>query len=190
MITVEQLESNKKKFLETNSKYKIFTKELENFLGDDFYTAPATTTIDMYGCYPGGLLNTSLKACKYAIKINELLPENMREEVPTILKCVFLSQIGKVFLFCPNQNEWQRKTLGKMYEFCNDLVSLRVGERSVHYATKNGVELNEEEFQTVLNTDKESDDKMVKYHSSNLSNVIKLGFELAILEEKNGQKRN
>jgi hypothetical protein len=52
------------------------------------------------------------------------------------------------------------------------------------------VELNEEEFQTILNTDKESDDKMVKYHSSNLSNVIKLGFELAILEEKNGQKRN
>ena len=190
MIPVEQLESNKKKFLETNSKYKIFTKELENFLGDDFYTAPATTTIDMYGCYPGGLLNTSLKACKYAIKINELLPENMREEVPTILKCVFLSQIGKVFLFCPNQNEWQRKTLGKMYEFCDNLVSLRVGERSVHYATKYGVELNEEEFQTILNTDKESDDKMVKYHSSNLSNEIKLGFELAILEEKNGQKRN
>ena len=90
MITVEQLESNKKKFLETNSKYKIFTKELENFLGDDFYTAPATTTIDMYGCYPGGLLNSSLKACKYAIKINELLPENMRQETSTILKCIFL----------------------------------------------------------------------------------------------------
>jgi hypothetical protein len=180
MISAEQLESNKKKFLETNSKYKIFTKELENFLGDNFYTAPATTTIDMYGCYPGGLLNTSLKACKYAIKINELLPENMRQETSTILKC----------LFCPNQNEWQRKTLGKMYEFCNGLVSLRVGERSAHYATKYGVELNEEEFQTILNTDKESDDKMVKYHSSNLSNIIKLGFELSILEEKNGQKRN
>ena len=49
MIPVEQLETNKKKFLETNSKYKIFTKELEDFLGDDFYTAPATTSIDMYG---------------------------------------------------------------------------------------------------------------------------------------------
>jgi hypothetical protein len=31
---------------------------------------------------------------------------------------------------------------------------------------------------------------MVKYQSSNLSNIIKMGFELAILEEKNGKKRN
>jgi hypothetical protein len=114
----------------------------------------------------------------------------MREEVATILKCVFLSQIGKVFLFCPNQNDWQRKTLGKMYEFCDNLISLKVGERSVRYATKYGVELTEEEFQTILNTDKDSDDKMVKYHSSNLSHIIKLGFELSILEEKNGKKRN
>ena len=190
MISVEQLESNKKKFIETNSKYKIFTKELEDFLGDDFYTAPATTTLDMYGCYPGGLLNHTLKACKYAIKTNELLPENMRVDISSIIKCVFLSQIGKVFLFCPNTNDWQRKTLGKMYEFCNNLVSLRAGERAAHYATKYGVDLTEEEFQAILNSDKESDDKMAKYHSSNLSNVIKIGFELSILEEKNGQKRN
>lgn len=190
MLNSEQLETNKKKFHETNTKYGIFTKELEDFLGMDFYTAPATTSLDMYGCYPGGLLNHCFKACKYAVKTNEMLPENMKVDVKSILKTIFISQVGKVFLFCPNTNEWQRKTLGKMYEFCNDLVSLRVGERSAHYATKYGVELTEEEFQSILNTDKESDDKMAKYHSTNLSHVIKIGFELAILEEKNGKKWN
>ena len=45
MLTIEQLESNKKKFQETNLKYGILTNELQNFLGDDFYTAPATTTL-------------------------------------------------------------------------------------------------------------------------------------------------
>jgi hypothetical protein len=88
MLNVEQLESNKNKFKETNKKYSIFSESLENFLGDDFYTAPATTTLDMYGCYPGGLLNHCFKACKYAVKTNELLPEKMRVDVKSILKGV------------------------------------------------------------------------------------------------------
>lgn len=190
MISAEQIQTNKNKFLETNSKYKIFTKELEDFLGEDFFLAPASTSLDMYGCYPGGLVSHCFKAAKYAVKINELLPESMRSQTPSILKCVFLSQIGKTFMFKLNDNEWQKKTLGKMYEFTDNEVSMKSGERSVHYAMKHGVTLTEEEFQSILNSDKEPDDKMSKYRSSNLSNVVRMGFELSIIEEKNGQKRN
>lgn len=186
MLTAEQLEQNKKKFIETNVKYSIFTQELVDFLGDDFFTAPATTMSDMYGCYPGGLLNTCLKTAKYAIKVNELLPEKMRSKTSSILKCVFISQIGKVFLFKLNKNDWQVKNQGKFYEFNEDLTSLKVGERSVYYATKHGVNFTEEEFQAILNTDKDSDDKQAKYYSENLTHIIKMGFELSILEEKNG----
>lgn len=188
MLSVEILEQNKKKFKETNKKYNIFTQELEDFLGEDFYTAPATTMLDMYGCYPGGLLNNCLKSAKYAIKINDMLPENTKVNPTSILKCIFVSQIGKVFLFKPNKNDWQIKNQGKMYEFNEELTSLKVGERSAYYATKYGVSLTEEEFQAILNTDKDSDDKQAKYHSENLSHIIKMGFELSILEEKNAKK--
>ena len=41
MLNAEQLNSNKEKFLLTNKKYNIFNDELLNFLGDDFFTAPA-----------------------------------------------------------------------------------------------------------------------------------------------------
>lgn len=82
------------------------------------------------------------------------------------------------------------KTLGKMYEFTDNEVSMKASERSIHYTMKHGVILTEEEFQSILNSDKESDDKMAKYRSSNLSNVVRMGFELSIIEEKNGQKRN
>ena len=190
MITAEQIESNKKKFLETNSNYKIFTNELLDFLGDDFFTAPASTSLDMYGCYPGGLLNHCFKAAKYSVKSNELLPEPMRVETSSILKCIFLSQIGKTFMFKPNPSEWHRKNLGKMYEFNEQEVSMKVGERAVYYAVTNGVTLSEDEFQSIMNSDKESDDKMAKYRSGILSNIIRMGFELSILEEKNGQKGN
>lgn len=190
MLSVEQIESNKKKFLETNSKYNLFTKDLLNFLGDDFFTAPASTTLDMYGCFPGGLLNHCFKSAKYSIKSNEQLPETMRVEIPSLLKCIFLSQIGKTFMFKPNPSEWHRKNLGKMYEFTEQDVSMKSGERAIYYAINNGVEFSEEEFQAILNSDKESDDKMAKYRSGTLSNIIRIGFELSILEEKYGQKRN
>lgn len=187
MLTEQQLELNKKKFIETNQKYKMFTPELLKFLGDDLYIAPASTTLDMHGCFPGGLLNTIMKACKYSIQINDLLPENQRVLKETIVKCSFLSQIGKVFMLVPNSSEWHRKNLGKMYEFKETNVKLKSSERSIYYATKYGVLLTEEEFQCIINHEKDSDDKQAKYFSLPLTQIIKQGFELAILEEKNGQ---
>ena len=71
MITAEQIESNKKKFLDTNIKYKIFTDDLLDFLGEDFFIAPASTSLDMYGCFPGGLISHCFKAAKYSVKTNE-----------------------------------------------------------------------------------------------------------------------
>lgn len=187
MLTIPQLEHNKAKFLESNEKYGIMTKELLDFLGDDLFTAPASSALSMVGCYPGGLLNHTIRACKHAIKVNEILPESLKQPIATIVKTVFLSQIGKVFMFCPSTNEWQIKQ-GKMYEFCDDAIRLRVGERSIYYATKHGVNLTEEEFQAILNLDKDDEDKMAKYFSTSLTSIIKWGFELAIMEEKNGKK--
>jgi len=188
MLTTKQLESNQAKFLEVNEKYNIMTKELVEFLGDNLFIAPASSTLSMVGCYPGGLLHHTIKACKYAINMNKLLPENIRQSDATIIKTVFLSQIGKVFMFCPCTNEWKLKE-GKMYEFCDNLIRLRVGERSIYYATKYGVQLTEEEYQAILNLDKDDDDKMAKYFSSTLTSVLKWGFELAVIEEKNDKEK-
>lgn len=185
MLTIQQLEHNKAKFIETNEKYSIMTKELVDFLGDDLYTSPASTRLTMVGCYPGGLLHHIIKACKYAIKVNEILPEALRRSTSTIVKVIFLAQIGKVFMYRLTENEYSKKQ-GIMYDFCDDTVRLRVGERSSYYATKYGVQLTEEEYQAILNLDKDDDDKMAKYFSSSLASIIKWGFELAIMEEKNG----
>jgi hypothetical protein len=189
MLSTQQLESNKQKFLETNEKYDIFTPELLDFLGDELYIAPASPMLDMFGCYPGGLLNHLIKSCKYSIQINDLLPETIKQNKESIIKCVFLSQIGKVFLFKPNPSEWHRKNLGKMYEFNDEMVSLKTGERSVYYAINHGVKLKETEFQAIVNLDKDETDKQSKYYSEALTNIVKQGIELAIIDEKEHGKR-
>jgi len=185
MLTIDQLEKNKAKFVETNKKYNIFTKELEEFLGDGFYTSPVSSSLNMVGCYPGGLLQQVIKACRYTLKLNDILPDDMKQPAETIVRVVFLCQIGKVFMFKLNDSPAMGN---KMYDFNDDIVRLHVGERSAYYALKYGVKLTEEEYQAIINIDKEIDDKMARYFSSILSQIIKNGFELAVMEEKNGRK--
>jgi hypothetical protein len=184
MLSITQLENNQKKFKETNQKYNIFTKELEEFLGDAIYTSPASSSLNMIGCYPGGLLHHIIKACKYSVKLNEILPDNLKQPVESIVKVVFICQIGKVFMF-HMKNETNQSNM--MYNFNDDIIRLKVGERSVYYALTHGVKLTEEEYQAILNIDKENDDKMARYFSTPLTQIIKNGFELAIMEEKNGK---
>ena len=184
MLTIAQLEGNQKKFKETNQKYNIFTKELEDFLGDAFYTSPASSSLNMIGCYPGGLLHHIIKACRYSIKLNEILPDELKQPVASIVKVAFLCQIGKVFMFKMSNG----LSGNKMYEFNDDIVRLHVGERSAYYALKYGVKLTEEEYQGILGINKESDDKMARFFSTSLTQIIKNGFELAIMEEKHEKK--
>lgn len=186
MLSKEQIEKNKSKLLETSEKYGVLSDSLLEFLGDDLFVAPASTSLDMYGAYPGGLLEHIFIASKYAVKVNGLLPEKLQQDIPSILKCTILSQIGKVFLFVFNESEWHRNKLGKMYEFNDKLISMRVGERSAYYCSKYNVELSEEEYQTIVNSDKGDDDLQSKYHSTPLAQVVKQGFELAIFEQKHG----
>lgn len=187
-LSKEQIEKNKSIFTSINKTYGIFPQELLDYLGDDLFHSPASTSNDMYGCYPGGLMDHLIKSCTYASHTNDLLPENLRAKKESVVKCVFLSQIGKVFMFEFNDNDWQVKNRGIMYKFTEDRISMRVPDKSLYLLSKYGIKLDETEYQAISNLGKDDDDKMSKYHSETLFSVIKMGFELAILEEKNGER--
>ena len=185
MLNTTQIEFNKNKFKETNLKYGVFNKELEEFLGEDFYTSPATSNLDMYGAYPGGLLHHLIRSCTYCIKVNELLPEKLKQDVNSIVRVVFLSQIGKVFMFELNKNDWEVKKLNKPYSFTEDSYKLKTGERTLFYIMKYDIKLTESEYHAIVSIDKMDDDKILKMTPTTLSQLIKIGFNLAIMEEKN-----
>ena len=164
--------------------YGIINKELLDYLGEDLLTAPASTMTSLHNAFPGGLIDHVLKTTKYAIGINKLLPNTIAVDAQSIVKVCFLHQIGKTFLYKWCDSEWHRNNQGKMYEYNEELTSMRVGERSVYYATKYGISLTEEEYQAIINYDKSEDDKQSKWYSSVLSNILKQANELAIIEEK------
>ena len=193
MVTLDKvkLEKNVKKFEEVNGKYNIFTNDLMDFLGQDFFLAPASPMKDMNNAFPGGLLDHSIKVAKYAVYLNNSLPEFMKEPLESVLKVSFLSEICKTHLFKPCTSEWHMKNQGKYFEYNEDLVSMSVGERSVYYAMSNGVKLTDDEYQSILNHDKSEENKQVRWYTSKLGQLLKQATDLAILEEKeilkNGQ---
>lgn len=187
MLGEEKITQNKERFLTTNTKYEIFTPELVEFLGEDFFLAPFSTSTDMPGAYPGGIVHICFSAASYAFKINDVLPKTLKQDVSKILKSIFISQIGKVFLYSMNDNDWQVKNQGKMYKFNDSLIKLRYTDRSLFYANNYGVKIDEETYQSIVSQDK-TDDMMLQYHAEPLTYIVKLGFELAILEDKYGQK--
>ena len=185
-MTEERIEQNKGKFKEINEKYNIFTPELEDFLGEDFFLAPASASLDMYYCYPGGLVDFLMKVCKYAVNVNETLPDSIKVDKKTLVRTIFISQIGKTFLFKLNEDEWMVKKRGKMYEYRDDdIVIMSIGERSAYYAIKYGVELSDVEYQSILNSDKEQSERFMR-GSRPLYYVMKMGVEIALMEEKYG----
>lgn len=177
------IEKNKKIFKKTVETYDIFTPKLIEFLGDALFTAPASTMITLHNSFEGGLIDHLIRVAKYAAMFNEILPENLKCSKESVLKVAFLCEIGKTFLYKPCESDWHRKTQGKLYDFVEDNVSMKVGERSVFYALSNGVILTEEETQAILGFERSEDDKMAKWHSVPLTRVLKSAIEFAIMEE-------
>lgn len=183
----ERIVSNTKKYIDTATKLEFMTNELLAFLGDDFIKAPASTMESLHNAFEGGLIEHSLNVAKYAVLINKSLPDDEKVDQNSLVKVCLLHQIGKAKLYKPCESEWHRKNQGKMYEFNDGVISMRVGERSIYYATKYGVKLTEEEYVGILNHDK-NDDKMAEYHNSKVGELLKMGNVLAINSVRKNKK--
>ena len=180
----EKIVANTKKYFDTATKLGFMNEELMKYLGESFIKAPASTMADLHNAFEGGLIDHLLRVGSYAVKFNNALPEEERVDQNSLLKICLLHQIGKANLYKPCDSEWHRKNQGKMYEFNDDLTSMRVGERSVYYAMSHGVSFTEEEYTAIINLDK-NDDKMAEYHNSMLGDLLKTAAIFAIKHEKN-----
>jgi hypothetical protein len=184
MISQEKVLKNTEKYFKTAEKYGFMNDGLMEFLGQDFIKAPASTATSLHNAFEGGLIAHLLLTTKYAVSINAMLPDNMKVDNASLIKVSLLHQIGKARLYTSEGVAKWQKDRGINYVFNEELVSMRIGERSAHYALSNGVSLTDEEYQAIINHDKEEDDKQAKWHTSTLGVILRQANELAIMEEK------
>jgi hypothetical protein len=183
-LTKENVAKNYQKFCTTGEKYGFLTADLKEFLGVDILTAPASTMTSLHNAFEGGLIAHILTVTKYAVKINDTLPDALKVNLESLIKVCCLHQIGKAKLYIPCIEDWRSKR-GEIYIFNDDIKpSMRVSERSALYCLSNGVKLTDEEYGAIISFDKGDDDKQSKYYNSMLGDILKIANILAIKEEK------
>lgn len=157
------------------------TKNLINSLGGDDVVMDASyaNLTDSGLAYKGSLIESMLNITKYAVKINQLLPENKQANLSSIVKVGLLHHIAKVLLYEPNDNNWEITNRGMVYKYNSELEgALRVGERSALLSSNAGIKFSELEYEAMRIMDKSNDDNYAKYYSSSLSIVIKQANEI------------
>lgn len=185
------MELSKEILVSNFSKYKkrlityVGEREAESIIeelgGDDAVMNATYANTENTGlAYDGSFTETVIALTVYAIKINNLLPEEKQVSKESIAKVALLSQIGKVLLFKPQTNDWRRKNLGENYTYAELDGAIRVGERSILIAMNSGVKFTEFEFEAMRIMDKQNEnaDNYSKYFSGTLSMVIKQANEM------------
>lgn len=185
------MELSKEILVSNFSKYKkrlityVGEQEAESIIeelgGDDAVMNATYANMENTGlAYDGSFTETVIALTVYAIKINDLLPEEKQVSKESIAKVALLSQIGKVLLFKPQTNDWRSKNLGEKYTYTELDGAIRVGERSILIAMNSGVKFTEFEFEAMRIMDKQNEnaDNYSKYFSGTLSMVIKQANEM------------
>lgn len=183
-LSKEQILKNSKKYFQTAESHGVMNQDLTNFLGEEFIKAPASTMKSMHNAFEGGLIDHLLNVTKYAVLMNNALPEKEKVDQKSLIRVCLLHQIGKAHMYKPCTSQWHVENQGKMYEYSDSNVSMRVGERSIFYAMSYGIKLTDEEYASIIMFDK-NDDKMAEYHNTMIGYILKFASTLAILNEKN-----
>lgn len=180
-------EKNYTLFKQKLSNYGVDGDVVDSFFGDKLKNATFFMVKENGdAAYDGALLHVVLRTLTpYAIKINELLPENMQADKNSLVKVCLLHQISKAVMFEPNDDEWQKEKRGYFYKYSKTDASLKMGMRSVFIAQELGVKFTEIEMEAMTILDRQFDDKQSNFYSSPLSTILRQAAELTYLTLKN-----
>jgi hypothetical protein len=136
----------------------------------------------------GSLLHIVLRTLTpYAIKINDLLPDNLKVDTNSLVKVCLLSHLSKCKMFIPNDNAWEVTNRAMTYKFAPSEVSLRTGIKSLILAQRMGVEFTDVEVDAMTILDRDAD-LQAKYFSTPLATIVRQAYELTLLQFKNQNK--
>ena len=118
----------------------------------------------------------------YAVRINELLPEEQSVDQSTLVKVCLLHQIAKAVRLIPNDNEWERDKRGLMYKYDGDLPSIRTGLHSVSMCFDCGIPLTTEEIEAMTINDRDLSDDQARWHASTMATIVRQANELTYVQ--------
>lgn len=116
--------------------------------------APASTRTEFAGCYPGGLVEQSLRVLQNAAKLRQAysLVDSITTE--SLILVSLFHDIGKVGTeskdyYVENTSDWHRDKLGILYNVADRFQHVQVSQLSLWRLAKNHVEIDIDEWYSV-----------------------------------------
>jgi hypothetical protein len=124
-------------------------------IGERLAMCPFSIKTESPGCYPGGLIDMSLRISASMRKINDTLDESDRLPTAKILKVGLLHEIGKVGdlehdHFLEQDSSWHREKLGQMYKYNENLPKMSYPHRTLYMLQQSSVVLDRDMWEAIL----------------------------------------
>ena len=185
IMTDEMRIKNYSLFLKKMQELEIDTSALEERLNTLLPKATFTHANDNGLAYDGSLLHTVLRVLTpYAVKLNNLLPEEIKLPQESVVKVCLLQHLAKAEFIVPNDNTWEIGKRGLLYKYANSDVSLKLGMKSLILALECGITFTPQEIEAMICLDRDPSDEQARYYSSPLSTIIRQANELTFLTNR------
>lgn len=186
MITQEIKEKNLKLFFGKLSKLGVNTSVLEEKYGEKLLNATFTNSNEYGNAYDGSFLEILLKVLTpYAVRINELLPNDRSVDKDTLVKVCLLHQIAKAVRIVPNDNQWEIEKRGLIYKYNSELPSIRTGLHSLSMCIECGIDLTTDEIEALTINDRDLSDDQARWHASIMATIVRQANELTYVQINN-----
>ena len=116
--------------------------------------APASTRKDFTCCYPGGLVEHSLRVLQNAAKLRQVYGQVDTVDTGSIILTSLYHDIGKVGTetkeyYVDNTSDWHRDKLGILYNVADRFQHLPVSQLSLLRLSQNRVEIDIDEWYSI-----------------------------------------
>lgn len=159
MLTAEQIVENYNKFealsAKTGEHRQEALKEFFSNMGERLAMAPASSKIEFHNCFPGGLVEHSLRVLQNAIKLAKAMDIKVNQE-ELIFSCLF-HDIGKLgdldherYL---EQDEEYWKKRGNLYKVNPKMRFMTVPHNSMFLLQHFGIKASFNEMMAILLND-------------------------------------
>lgn len=183
MIIEEIKEKNYEVYLQKLTNLGIDVNPLVERLGDKLKNASYALD-NKFGCaYDGSFIHTILRTTSvYAYKMNEILPENLRVDINSLIKVCLLYQISKAETFVPNDNKWEVENRGLVYKYAESDVALKCGMKSLILCQECGISFTPKEIEAMTIIDRDLTDVQANTFANPISVILRQATELTNLK--------
>lgn len=154
-LTPEDIEKNWVKFTtllgKLGDRAEPVAKMLEAVGEERICLAPASSRVKYHNCFPGGLVDHSLRVLGNAFRLCKTFGWEVPRE-SLILVCL-LHDLGKVGganegedYYLEETSDWHRDKLGQRYKYNEDIQYMPHAERSLFTLQRFGIPLSQEEY--------------------------------------------